>query len=123
MPTLIICCFIICCYDSSLTARKDSSKRKHKELSDNFEKVKSIEENLNVKKDPESKETLTEANDTSNSFRKILKPKKKSKSKISPPQNYDFIPLSKVFEKTETNPGVFGSIDRGSKIQDKRKPG
>ena len=110
-------------YDSSLTARKDSSKRKHKELSDNFEKVKSIEENLNVKKDPESKETLTEANDTSNSVRKILKPKKKSKNKISPPQNYDFIPLSKVFEKTETNPGVFGSIDWGLKNQDKRKPG
>ena len=108
-------------FDGILTARQDVSKRKHRELSDNFERDKSLEKNLNVKKD-ERKGTLADVSDTSNSFRKILKPKK-SKNNISPPQNYVYVPLSRMFEKTEYRPRAFGSNDRGSSHQDNRTPG
>ena len=44
------------------------------------------------------------------------------KSKIS--TNYNFVPLSKVFDVMEMKPKTgIGSNDRGSKNQDKRKPG
>ena len=42
----------------------------------------------------------------------------KNKSKIS-----TFIPLSMMFEKIDKKPTELGSNDRGSKNQDKRKPG
>ena len=77
---------------------------------------------MNDRKDSERNETKAEARITSNSFRKILKAKK-SKSKISPPHNYDFVPLSRMFEKTENRPRAFGSNDRGSFHRDKRPPG
>lgn len=102
-----------------MTARKDNPKRKYR--SDAEELGKGLEKNMNVKKDPERQETKTEASFTSNSVRKLIKPKK-SKNKISPPQNYNFIPLSRRFEKTDYEPGIFGSNDRGSNNRDKRPP-
>ena len=75
--------------------------------------------NLNDKKESQSKETVTEASFTSISYRKP----KKSKSRISPPQSYDFVPLSRMFEKTDYRPRAFGSNDRGSFHRDKRPPG
>ena len=106
-------------FDGILTARKDNPKRKYR--SDAEELGKDLEKNMNVKKDPERQETKTEASFTSNSVRKLIKPKK-SKNKISPPQNYNFIPLSRRFEKTDYEPGIFGSNDRGSNNRDKRPP-
>ena len=45
----------------------------------------------------------------------------KNKSKIS--TQFNFIPLSMMFEKIDKKPTELGSNDRGSKDQDKRKPG
>ena len=45
----------------------------------------------------------------------------KIKSKIS--TQYNFIPLPVMFEKIDKKPTALGSNDRGSKNQDKRKPG
>ena len=63
---------------------------------------------------------MFDVSDTSNSFRKILKPKK-SKNNISPPQNYVYVPLSRMFEKTEYRPRAFGSNERESSNRDKRQ--
>ena len=86
---------------------------------DDLEKGRSLVMNLNDKKESQSKETVTEASFTSISSRKP----KKSKSRISPPQSYDFVPLSRMFEKTDYRPRAFGSNDRGSSNRDKRPPG
>ena len=45
----------------------------------------------------------------------------KNKSKIS--TQFNFIPLSMMFEKIDKKPTELGSNGRGSKDQDKRKPG
>ena len=86
---------------------------------DDLEKGRSLVMNLNDKKESQSKETVTEASFTSISSRKP----KKSKSRISPPQSYDFVPLSRMFEKTDYRPRAFGSNDWGSSNRDKRPPG
>ena len=74
---------------------------------DDLEKGRSLVMNLNDKKESQSKETVTEASFTSISYRKNIKPKK-SKSRISPPQSYDFVPLLRMFEKTDYRPRAFG---------------
>ena len=84
---------------------------------DDLEKGRSLVMNLNDKKESQSKETVTEASFTSISSRKP----KKSKSRISPPQSYDFVPLSRMFEKTDYRPRAFGSNERESSNRDKRQ--
>ena len=56
---------------------------------------------------------------------KLLKrPKLKAKkSKNVFPNNFKFIPLSKVFEMTERKPDLGGPDDRGSSNRDKRRGG
>ena len=78
--------------------------------------------NMNDKKESERNETVTEASFTSISSRKIVK-QKKSKRRISPPQSYNFVPLSRMFEKAEYKPRAIGSNDPGSDNRDKRPPG
>ena len=56
---------------------------------------------------------------------KLLKrPKLKAKkSKNVFPNNFKFIPLSKVFEMTERKPDLGGPDDQGSSNRDKRRGG
>ena len=63
------------------------------------------------------------ASDSSNpEFLRKIKKAKNMKSKIS--SQYNFVPLSKVFDVMNTKPRTgIGSNDRGSNNQDKRKPG
>ena len=55
------------------------------------------------------------------------RPKFKTKAKKSKnnfvPNNFEFIPLSKVFNLTERKPDLGGPDDRGSRHRDKRRPG
>ena len=89
------------------------------EFSDNLEDGVKLRRTKNVYK----RRKGARASESSNpeNLRKIKKAQK-MKSKIS--TNYNFVPLSRVFDVMEMKPKTgIGSNDRGSKNQDKRKPG
>ena len=89
------------------------------EFSDNLEDGVKLRKSKNVYKRRKGARTSESSNPEN--LRKIKKAQK-MKSKIS--TNYNFVPLSKVFDVMEMKPRTgIGSNDRGSKNQDKRKPG
>ena len=83
-------------------------------------------ENNDEEKGDEKVDSIKEASEK-NSANKLKLPKrpkfKAKKSKNVFPNNYRFIPLSKVFEMTERKPDLGGPDDRGSKHRDKRRVG
>ena len=89
------------------------------ELTDNLEEGMKNRKAKNVYK--RRKGAWASESSNPENLRKIKKAQK-MKSKIS--TNYNFVPLSKVFDVMEMKPKTgIGSNDRGSKNQDKRKPG
>ena len=89
------------------------------ELTDNLEEGMKNRKTKNVYKRRKGARTSESSNPVN--LRKIKKAQK-MKNKIS--TNYNFVPLSKVFDVMEMKPRTgIGSNDRGSNNQDKRKPG
>ena len=79
------------------------------------------EENRELKVDDERKASEKTSVDN---LKLLKRPKFKSKkSKNFIPNNFKFIPLSKVFDMMERKPDLGGPDDRGSRHQDKRRAG